>query len=1171
MGSPDSALTFSAGNELSVTLFEEAGDALFLFDPDTEEIYDVNPMAQRLSGFSRAELRRLQITYLFRSEQQGGLQRLRHAYKKTGIFHSQEGFLLRHQQEELWIPVNLTVTRLHGEPKTLGLVTARDIREHREMFAQLQRMDAELRRVLAAVSDCLWSAEIDSTGRMTYRYYSPVVEHITGRPPEYFLASPERWLSLIHTDDRARLHKSIMRIKGGHSTCEETEYRILHPSGTTRWVRDSIRASRNGHEGILRLDGVVTDISKNKEAEEALRASEKRFRALVEKSTDAVALLDAEGVILYASPSTQTVLGYAPEEFISRNGLEAIHPEDLPRIKRLFAQLLTEPGKSFTAELRYPHKDGSWRHIEGTGINRLEDLAVRAVVINYRDVTQRREAQAALRESEERFRQLVENSNDLICETDSETRLTYLSPNYQDVLGYEPNELLGQKVFDFVHPDDFPAVLADLNQAKSAPAVYRFRHKDGQWRWFESTGKSFQRSNGEVRVVIFSRDITIRKQAEEELARERDLLRILMESVPHFIYFKDQQSRYTRINNAQMANLGLRQAQQAVGRTDFDFYPAELAEEFHADESRILQTGIPLVDKVERQTGVDATERWLLSTKVPIVDRKGQISGIVGISRDITERKRAEEALRASEAKYRTLIENLEQNIFLKDEHLRFIAVNRVFCRHLGLPEAEIIGKTDFDFYPAHLAEKYRADDRLVLTEGKRLELEEQNLDGGQVRTVRVVKTPVKDDQGKTEGVLGIFWDVTEQRALEAQLRQAQKMEAVGQLAGGVAHDFNNLLTVILGNVTLVQAGLGSNDANGQLLTLTEKAALRAAELTRKLLGFSRQTTLRLESTDLTSAVEETVALLRRTIDPRISLVTRLHSGVNGPHAREANGQATPPWLVQADLAQINQVLMNLCLNARDAMPTGGQLTLEMENVNVTDEMARLHLEARVGDFVRLRVRDTGEGISPDVLPRIFEPFFTTKGPGKGTGLGLAMVFGIIKQHQGWIECTSQVGEGTCFDMYLPRHTALAEENHAAAPDSAPQPGSETILLVDDEPMIRYLGRTILQRYGYQVLLAEDGVEALKIYQGQGRPINLVVLDLTMPRMSGRDVFQKLVEIDPAVRVLLASGYSADHIVDWQSDRIFGFVGKPYRPDDLAHQVRAALDRKTEADGKDAG
>jgi PAS domain S-box-containing protein len=1146
MGSGNNAVNLYSGNELSVTLFEEAGDALFLFDPETEEICDVNPMAQRLSGFARNELLRFQITYLFRSENQGGLQRLRHAYKKTGVFHSQEGFLLRHLHEEVWIPVNLTVTRLHGEPRTLGLITARDIREQREMYSQLQRMDAELRRVLSCVSDCLWSAEIDGSGRMTYRYYSPVVEQITGRPPEHFLAGPERWLSLIHADDRSLLHKAILRIKGGHSTCEEAEYRIYRQDGTLRWVRDSIRASRNGSEGVLRLDGVLTDITKNKQAEEALRASEERFRALVEKSADAIVLINADAKLLYASPSTEQVLGFAPDEHLGKRVVDSLHPDDQPRVLQLLTDCLTNPGKDIHAEFRYPHQDGTWRHIEGIGINRLNDPAVGAIVFNYRDVTPRVRAEAALRESEERFRQLVENSTDLICETDSEIRFTYLSSNYRDVLGFESEELLGRKVFDLVHADDYAQVLADLSQVNSTLAVYRIRHKNGQWRWFESTGKSYQRANGEIRVVVFSRDITNRKRAEEALARERDLLRILMDSVPHLIYFKDEQTRYTRINNAQMTNLGLRYAHEAVGRTDHDFYPGELAREFQADEVEILRTGVALVDKIERQTGVDATERWLSATKVPIIEKDGQISGIIGISRDITEQKRSEEALRASEAKYRTLIENLEQNIFLKDEHLRFVAVNRVFCRQVGLPEAEIIGRSDFDFFPAHLAEKYRADDRLVLAEGKRLELEEQNLSDGQLRTVRVIKTPVKDDQGRVAGVLGIFWDVTEQRALESQLRHAQKMEAVGQLAGGVAHDFNNLLTVILGNVSLARATLAAADPNEELLSLTEKAALRAAELTSKLLGFSRRTTLRLESTNLRGAFEETLGLLRRTFDPRINIVTHL---------------SPEPWQVRADLGQINQVLMNLCLNARDAMPDGGRLSLELENVTLTPETARLHLDARQGEFVRLRIRDTGEGIPMEVLPHIFEPFFTTKGPGRGTGLGLAMVFGIVKQHRGWIECASQQGHGTCFDIYLPRQVELPESKSDLSAFVAPRSGTETILLVDDEAMIRSLGRTTLERYGYHVLSAQDGLEALQVFQKHQAQINLVVLDVTMPRISGHDVAQKLLEIDPAVRILLASGYAAEHLRVSNNNRILGFIGKPFRPDDLARQVRAALDK----------
>jgi PAS domain S-box-containing protein len=506
-----------------------------------------------------------------------------------------------------------------------------------------------------------------------------------------------------------------------------------------------------------------------------------------------------------------------------------------------------------------------------------------------------------------------------------------------------------------------------------------------------------------------------------------------------------------------------------------------------------------------------------------------------------------EETLRASEALYRSMMDNLEQSVFLKDQQGRFIAANKRFCQGLGRTKAEIIGKTDFDFYPQHLAEKYRADDQLVLREGRHVETEEQNLKDGKMCIVRIVKTPLKDEQGQTVGVIGIFWDVTEQRNLEAQLRQAQKMDAIGHLAGGIAHDFNNLLTAIVSNIALTLGDLSATDPKREQLLAAESAVLRASELTNRLLGFSRKTVLRPQPANLHACVEETVRILRRTIDPRIGL--------------EVQG---PPdlWTVLADPGQMNQVLMNLCLNARDAMPEGGRLLLQTENVVLSEDYARHHVEARAGEFVRLSVQDTGHGILPEIRSRIFEPFFTTKGPGQGTGLGLAMVFGIVKQHQGWINCYSEVNQGTRFAIYLPRHTEGEATPSSADVAQLPNGGTETILLADDEALIRSVGRIILQRYGYQVLLAADGQDAVELYQRQRERIDLVILDLTMPRLSGRDTFQQLFAIDPRVRVLFASGYSIEQMSEVENDRICGFVSKPYRPEELAQKVRMALDKE---------
>jgi two-component system cell cycle sensor histidine kinase/response regulator CckA len=871
----------SASNlaEVAQTLFELSSDALFLFDPNTEQLLEVNPTALKLTGFNREDLLRLRVGDLVRCETQSGLPVLHPEGQPSSVGHSQ-GYLLRHQQHRVWTPVALAAAVVNGAAQPLGLLTARDLRE-----------------------------------------------------------------------------------------------------------------------------------------------SEQRFRTIVEKSSDAFALLNAEGIILYASPSTTRTLGYPLDQFVGCNALDLVHPEDVATARAFLEECRCRPGEGISGECRFRHRDGSWRHLEGIGCNRFDDPSVQALVVNYRDITERKRAEQALRDSQERLRRLLENAHDIISLVDAEGFIRHESPSLERVLGYLPEERVGRSVLAHVDPEEREGALAEFADLLQRPggsmtSCHRLRHADGSWR--------------------------------------------VLEMIAHNLLHD------------------------------------------------------PL------------------------------LQGIVIHSRDVTQRQRGEERLRTSEAKYRSLVENLEQCIFLKDIELRFVTANRPFCASLGRSEAELVGCTDFDFYPAELAEKYRADDRLVLAEGRRLELEEENVTGGRQRTVRVIKTPVKDDQGMIVGVLGIFWDVTEQRNLEAQLQQAQKMEAVGQLAGGVAHDFNNLLTVILGNISLLAGTLPPDHPGQEWAGAVETAVLRAATLTRQLLGFSRQMVLRPEPVDLNANIAEVVGLLRSTIDPRIDLEVRA--------ARDL-------WPVQGDPSQMNQVLMNLCLNARDALPSGGRIHLATANVNVADDYCRLHLEARPGDFVRLRVRDTGHGIPPEVLPRIFEPFFTTKGPAKGTGLGLAMVFGIVKQHQGWIDCTSVVGNGTCFDIYLPRADPAADP--AVDPDSAGSaaPGSETILLVDDEASLRLLGCTCLGRCGYRVLLAEDGVSAVEVYRREWERIDLVVLDLTMPRLSGIDAFHQLVAINPQVSVLFASGYAAEPVLPGQQEGILGFVSKPYRPDELAQHVRAALDQ----------
>jgi PAS domain S-box-containing protein len=551
--------------------------------------------------------------------------------------------------------------------------------------------------------------------------------------------------------------------------------------------------------------------------------------------------------------------------------------------------------------------------------------------------------------------------------------------------------------------------------------------------------------------------------------------------------------------------------------------------------------------------------RWFHATADPVTDERGRVTGSVHILADITELKRVEEErtrLLADRAKLadhlRLLLESTAEGIFGIDQEGRCTFITRSAAAMLGYASEDFVGLdvhaqihhsyADGTPYPPHECPMLRA---IATGEGCRIASEVFWRRNGTSFPTEYSAHPIRTRSGSICGVVLTFTDITERLLLERQLIQSQKLEAVGRLAGGVAHDFNNLMAVVIGNVSVLLAGLAREHPHREALLAIDQAAWRASELTRRLLGFSRQTKLWLKPCDIRPALDEIVALLRRTIDPRITIQVACPGDL---------------WPIQADPGQLNQVLMNLCLNARDAMPDGGRLLLQAENVSLDEKKAQQHVDAHPGDYVRVRVADTGHGIAADILPRIFEPFFTTKEAGKGTGLGLAMVFGIIKQHQGWITCSSAVDRGTCFDIYLPRSKESAGPTVAAAAAVELPGGSETILVVDDEPMLRTLAQKILQERGYRVLVAADGPEAIEMFRVKKDAIDLIILDLTMPRLSGRDTLKRLRHIDPAVRVLYASGFAVK-VTEAVNDEVLGFIAKPYRAEDLALSVRAALDK----------
>jgi PAS domain S-box-containing protein len=510
-------------------------------------------------------------------------------------------------------------------------------------------------------------------------------------------------------------------------------------------------------------------------------------------------------------------------------------------------------------------------------------------------------------------------------------------------------------------------------------------------------------------------------------------------------------------------------------------------------------------------------------------------------------RARAEDALRESQQTLRAVIDAMPVMINAKDRESRYIFMNSFQARIYGITPDTAIGRTASELLDAAYGGYTEELDRKVMASGEALPyFEEAYPDArGTVHTWLTTKVPLWDAAGQVRGVATIALDLSDRKQLEAELRQAQKMEAIGRLAGGVAHDFNNLLTVIAGRGELLRHRLPADSPLIRHADLILKTAERAAALTQQLLAFSRKQVLQPKLVDLAAVVHGTEKILRRLIGEDVELHTVAGAGLG---------------VVRADPGQIEQVILNLAVNARDAMPDGGRLVLETANVTLDEAFVRQHAGARAGRYVVLSVSDTGAGMTPEVQAHLFEPFFTTKGVGKGTGLGLATVYGIVKQSGGYITVDSEPGRGARFDIYLPRIEG-ASPDRDDAPTPEPRPGRETILLVEDQTEVRDLARDILHGSGYTVLEARNGAEALQLWDQHGGAVELILTDVVMPQMGGRELADRLLAARPGLRVLYMSGYTDDTLGrEGVLDPARAYLPKPFSSASLLRRVRDVLD-----------
>jgi PAS domain S-box-containing protein len=1003
-----------------------------------------------------------------------------------------------------------------------------------------------------------------------------------------------------------------------------------------------------------------------------------QMRALFQAIPDLLFRLDDQGNILDFKAGATGDLRLQRQEFFGKRIQDVPVPSISDRFREAIRQVLEK--KTLTSLEYSLTVQGQECSYEA----RLVPLLQNQIVAIIRNITERKRAEDALREKQGqllealRLGRLAYWHYDVLKDkfTFNDQFYSILRTTAEREGGYAMSS--AEYTRRFVPPDDAVTVGREIQKALtatdpdySATVNHRIIYADGEIGHVTVYIRIEKDAEGRtIRTRGAYVDVTERKRAEEIVANERQLLRTLVDVLPEKFYIKDLESRFLTANQALAKSFGREHYSELLGRSDADFFPPAVAAYCRAEEVRVL-SGEPLFDHEDTVIFPDGRKYTLLTTKVPFRDNQGRVCGLVGIGRDITERKRAEEQLRQTVSLLQSTFDSTADGFLVVDLAGRIVSFNERFVALWQIPRS-ILNTSDDDaalafaldqlkdpnaflqkvrelyanpeaesfdaleFKDGRVFERFSCPQRVDgtpigrvwsfrdVTERKRSEetllklsrVVEQTADSVLItnsrgiieyvnpscealtgysredlvgQTPRILKsgqhdaefysnmwntiltgrvyngvlvnrkksgelyhtektiTPLKDGTGNITHFVSTEKDITERKHLEAQLRQSQKMEAFGQLAAGVAHDFNNILTVILGNASLLQTHDIAAERKVSAVVEICRAGERAANLTRQLLTFSRRQPMQSKDLDLNEVVTNMTKMLQRLIGEHIALEAR-YAPVGAP--------------VHADPSMMEQVLMNLAVNSRDSMPRGGRLILQTASIVIDEDKPPSNPKARLGEFIRLSVGDTGTGIAPEHLPHIFEPFFTTKGVGKGTGLGLATVFGIVEQHHGWIEVESEENVGTTFHIYIPR---LAKK--AAVQIETPAPkmvrgGNETVLLVEDEPAVRQMMQHLMERYGYQVHAAASGLRALEIWRERRDTIDVLVTDMVMPEgVSGRELADRLRADKPGLKVIYCSGYTDDMLgQDSPLRNNENFLEKPFEPRKLLQRLRDCAD-----------
>ena len=1022
----------------------------------------------------------------------------------------------------------------------------------------------------SAVTDLAASEErlrlaLDAAGMGTYEYdlqsqritWSRTHEELWGFRPGEFAGTFESFGSRVHPDDLPGIQAEMER-------CQVTrqpfvrEFRVVWPDASVHWISTLGQYVYDDAGRALRFRGATMDITIRKRADDLRRESDERFRNLIQRSPVPTGLVESDKTISLTNDRFCQLFGYTLADIPTiHDWWRRAFPDEAYRQEVMTAwyAALEKARLNNTVvgplEFTVTAKNGSRHVTETAGL----PLPGGGVMTTFIDITARHEAEARLSTALDMAQAgywEYDVASDTFTFNDHFYRI--YKTTAAEIGGYQMSS--AEYARRFCHPDDAPLVAREVAEviASADPDYHRMiEHRilcgDGSVGHITVQFFAIKDAQGRtVKTYGVNQNITVRKQSEAALRESEARLRLFIEHAPAALAMFDRDMRYLAVSRRWLADFGL-EGRDLLGRSHYEVFP-EIGGELKQIHRRGL-AGEVVRGNEDPFVRADGHVQYLRWESHPWRDDRGEIGGIVIFTEDVTQQKQAEAALRESEMRFRTLVDGAPDAIFVQAEG-RFQYVNPALARLLGAGKPEDLVGTEYLARMApefHEAIRHRIrSQRETGTAAPPMEQAYLRLDGTRV-PVETTAVPVRF--GNRDAHLVFVRDIserqhteTEKQNLQAQLAQAQKMDSVGRLAGGVAHDFNNMLGVILGHAEMALEEIHPPHPLFTNLQEIRKAAIRSGDLTRQLLAFARKQTVAPRVLDLNATVAGMLNMLRRLIGENIELAWQ-------------PGRA--PLVIQMDPSQIDQVLANLCVNARDAIAGTGRITIATEAVSFDANYCASHPDHLPGDFVRLTVGDTGCGMDAETLQHLFEPFFTTKELGKGTGLGLATVYGIVKQNNGFILVTSAPGQGATFKIHLPRHVATDPEP-APPPPPPPARGHETILLVEDEPFLLAMTGRMLEQLGYRVLPAATPAEAIRLANENPGRIQLLMTDVVMPEMNGRELAKRLLADHPGLKRLFMSGYTADIIaLHGALDPGMHFIAKPYTPADLARKIREAL------------